>query len=120
MHPDACVILMFRPHRTDPTRVHFRLFFLVKPSTDPDHKLPAYVGNFEGVDFSGNTRPARQYYPPAHPDFGGIIMTQDYDNIACVQRGLGSRAYKGMRLSEQEQRMRHYLAEIERYVMGKK
>jgi hypothetical protein len=36
--------------------------------------------------------------------------------VPWVQRGMRSRGFKGARLSEQEQRVRHYHREIDRYL----
>ena len=112
---------MFRPHPTDPTKVYFRLFFLILPvPSDPDHRLPAYIVQPDEVDFSGQNRPPRQYYEGLDPNFGGLIYLQDYDNICAVQRGMRSKAFDGVVLSEQEQRIRHHTKEVENYVLGRK
>ena len=120
LYYDRAIFLMFRPHPTDPEKVYFRLLFRILPTDDPEHSFPAYMGIPEDIDYTGKTRPARQYYEGPDPAFGGIIMRQDYDNIVPVQQGLQSRAYKGMRFSEQEQRLRHHTSEVERYVKGEK
>jgi hypothetical protein len=45
----------------------------------------------------------------------GDVLQQDIDNMAAVQRGLASAGMAdGLRLSEQEQRVQQFHAEIDR------
>jgi hypothetical protein len=46
----------------------------------------------------------------------GFILAQDAELVPGVHRGIMSSGFKGFRLSEQEIRVRHYLAELDRYL----
>ena len=73
------------------------------------------MGVAPGTDLSGNTRPAREIVSADDASLGDVLL-QDMAMIPYVQRGLRSRGYTGARLSAQEQRMRHFHAELERYL----
>jgi hypothetical protein len=65
-------------------------------------------------DVSGNTRPPRIYTTQAAPGIGDVLE-QDVSNMPEVQAGLESGRLKGgVRLSEQEQRVQQFHAEIDR------
>ena len=63
--------------------------------------------------WNGAVRP-----PVRHPtdvaDFGAVLA-QDARRVPEVQKGLRSRAFAGYLLSESENRIRHYLAELDRF-----
>ena len=50
----------------------------------------------------------------------GEVLDQDAELLPIVQKGVRSRAFKGALYGDQEQRVRHFEAELERYVTGKK
>jgi hypothetical protein len=64
--------------------------------------------------WSGAVRPAIRH-PVVAEDFGSVL-SQDARRVPEVQKGLRSRAFKGYLLSESECRIRHYLAEIDKYL----
>ena len=119
IHPEGALMMMFRPHHKDPEKFIYSITVLVRPSDDPDFVMPAYMGVPEGTDLSGNYRPERIKLVADAQEFGPVL-TQDAVAVPWVQKGLRSRAFKGVRLSEQEQRVRHYHAEIDRFVEGRK
>lgn len=119
VHPEGVLMMMFRPHHKDPEKFIYNAMVLVRPSDDPDYRIPAYMGVPEGTDLSGNIRPERVILTADAPEFEPVL-SQDAAAIPRVQRGLRSRAFKGVRLSEQEQRVRHYHYEIDRFVEGRK
>lgn len=119
IHPEGALVQRFRPHPTNPERVIYDVTVLVHPIHDPSVTLPAYMGVPDGTDLSGNTRPARTYLTPGDGGLGPVLE-QDGVTLPHVQRGLHSRGFKGARFSEQEQRLRHYHREIERYLADQK
>lgn len=119
IHPEGALVQRFRPHPTDPERVIYDVTVLVHPIHDPSVKLPAYMGVPDGTDLSGKTRPSRTYLTPGDGGLGPVLE-QDGVTLPHVQRGLHSRGFKGARFSEQEQRLRHYHKEVDRYLTGQK
>ncbi len=118
-HPEGLLIQRFRPHPRDPQRMVYDLMVLIHPVEDPDYNVPAYMGVEAGTDLSGKARPARQII-----DYGeeglGYVINQDAVMMGYVQRGVQSRGYKGARYSHQEQQLRHWHKELERYLSGAK
>lgn len=62
------------------------------------------------------TGPRPQRIIPQKLEDWGTVLSQDVYRVPKVQRGVKSRAYEGHRLCESETRLRHYLAEIDRYL----
>ena len=120
LHPEGAQVLCFRPDPTDSEKVTFDLIFLVHPVDDPGHKLLAYMGLADDVNYTGKTRPSRSHVEPRDPKVGDEVVIQDYDNAVCVQNQMKSEVFKGLRLSEQEQRVRHYHMNVERYMSGQR
>lgn len=119
IHPEGALVQRFRPHPSDPERMIYDVTVLVHPIHDPSIKIPGYMGVDEGTDCSGATRPERRYLTPGD---GGVgpVLEQDGVMIPFVQKGMHSMGFKGARLSEQEQRVRHFHTEVDRYLAGAK
>jgi hypothetical protein len=64
--------------------------------------------------WDGSIRPEIRH-PTDVADFGAVLA-QDARRVPEVQKGLRSQAFAGYLLSESEIRIRHYLAEIDRYL----
>jgi len=100
--PEAVQVMRFLPHATDPAKCWFDVWILV-PDTKPGIRPPVNFGVEDEVDVTGKVRPARR------------TTTQDIANMPQVQLGLMSRGMaNGIRLSEQEQRVQQFHAEIDR------
>jgi phenylpropionate dioxygenase-like ring-hydroxylating dioxygenase large terminal subunit len=115
LHPEGISLLYFRPHPHDPRRFIFDVIVMMHPSDDPAIKPPAYMGLPDGTDISG-----RERVETVHVDWreGGLgeIFDQDSRLFREVQLGIESRGYRGAILSEQEQRIGHFHAELERWL----
>jgi hypothetical protein len=62
------------------------------------------------------TRPNIERIPAdVKPDLGEVL-NQDIERVAAVQRGSNSRGFRGPLWSEQEQRVRHFHRELDRYI----
>jgi len=120
VHPEGVLVQRFRPHATDPEKMIYDITVLIHPITDPLIRIPGYMGVEEGTDCTGNgPRPERRYL--IHGDGGvGPVLEQDGVMVPFVQKGMHSRGFKGARLNEQEQRLRHFQVEIDRYLNGEK
>jgi phenylpropionate dioxygenase-like ring-hydroxylating dioxygenase large terminal subunit len=111
--PEAVQVMRFLPHASDPAKCIFHVWILV-PTTKPGIRPPINFGVEDDVDVTGKIRPKRVY---THQDKAGVgdVLQQDIDNMAAVQRGLTSAGMaNGTRLSEQEQRIQQFHAEIDR------
>ncbi|WP_242770867.1 aromatic ring-hydroxylating dioxygenase subunit alpha [Sphingopyxis sp. YF1] len=119
IHPEGALVQRFRPHESDPEKMIYDVTVLIHPIRDPAIQIPAYMGVEEGTDCTGSTRPQRRYL--TRGDGGvGPVLEQDGRMIPFVQAGMHSRGFRGARLSEQEQRVRHFHREIDRYLDGEK
>jgi hypothetical protein len=73
-----------------------------------------------GLDVSGATRPAIEKVPVGVAPNLGEVLDQDVELVAAVQRGSKSRGFRGPLWSEQEQRVRHFHRELDRYINREK
>jgi phenylpropionate dioxygenase-like ring-hydroxylating dioxygenase large terminal subunit len=115
---DAMLIQVFRPHPTDPEKSYYRAISMNLPVTGTQ-EMVMDAGSFgpEAVSepgWDGEVRPPIET-PKDIEDFGSVL-SQDARRVPEVQKGLRSRAFSGYILSESEVRIRHYLAEIDRYI----
>lgn len=111
--PEAAFVFRYRPHPTDPNLCFYDFFILIHsppgtPVPEFEHHLyrhdamPLY-----GEAFSGTFDPVL-----------ANVLQQDGSNMATMQRGVQSRAFRGMILGEQEVRIRHFHQTIDRFLMG--
>ena len=117
IHPEGFLFQRFRPDPRDPESFVYDVQVILQPVENA--KPPVYMGVEDGTDCSGSTRPERQHIRHGEPGLG-FVLQQDSVLVPVVQQGLRSRAFKGPRFSEQEQRLRHFHAELDRYVTGEK
>jgi phenylpropionate dioxygenase-like ring-hydroxylating dioxygenase large terminal subunit len=117
IHPEGFLFQRFRPDPRDPEGFVYDVQVILQPVADA--KPPVYMGVEDGTDCSGRTRPERQHIRHGEPGLG-FVLQQDSVLVPVVQQGLRSRAFRGMRFSEQEQRLRHFHKELDRYLVGEK
>lgn len=117
-HPEGVFIMRFLPHATDPEKFYYDTMTLIFPTQDLKAKPPAWMGIPEGTDLTGNARPDCEHYGQGEDANLGPVLSQDSDLLPVVQRGLRSRGFKGQLWGEQEQRLRHFHAELDRYLQG--
>jgi hypothetical protein len=116
MHPEGVFIMRFLPHATDPERFYYDNMTLFRYVDDPNYTVPAWMGLPAGTDVTGATRPNVEHVPAdQRPDLGEVL-DQDVELVAAVQRGAKSRGFRGPLWSEQEQRVRHFHRELDRYI----
>jgi hypothetical protein len=73
-----------------------------------------------GMDVTGATRPDIERVPvDVRPNLGEVL-DQDVELVAAVQRGSKSRGFRGPLWSDQEQRVRHFHRELDRYINREK
>jgi phenylpropionate dioxygenase-like ring-hydroxylating dioxygenase large terminal subunit len=120
---DVCYVQRWRPHPTDPEKSSYSAISINRPvPQDKNFQLTDLAGlspDFLGPKgWDGSVRPER-LYPKELKEFG-FVLEQDARLVSQVQKGAMSRAFKGYLLSEQEVRIRHYTAELDRYLRGDK
>ena len=121
-HPEAIVLMRFLPHPTDPERHYYDNITMYRPvqASDGTYVIPAWMDVKQGTDLSGETRPEINHIPFGGTANLGLIWEQDAQILPLVQSGLRSESFKGMLLGEQEVRVRHFHAELDRYIIGNK
>ena len=116
MHPEGVFIMRFIPHPTDPERFYYDNMTMFRHVDDPGYHVPAWMGLKKGTDVSGAVRPDIEHVPvDVRPDLGEVL-DQDVELVAAVQEGVKSRGFKGPLWSQQEDRLRHFHRELDRYV----
>ena len=120
MHPEGCFLMRFMPHPTDPQRFYYDTMTLFRPAGDPNYRAPDWMGLPEDLDLSGEIRPDTEYYAVGEDANLGEVLSQDVELLDAVQVGTRSRGFKGCLWGEQEQRIRHYQREVDRYIDGEK
>ena len=89
-----------RPHATDPNKMYFDIqsYARLPAGTEPP-------------------RPAHTHHK--HGDISlGLVMDQDSYNLPRVQKGMNSRAYRGLLINYRERRIRHMNKTIDDYLFG--
>ena len=119
-HPEGVFVMRFLPHPSDPERFYYDTMTLIAPVDHPDYKVPGWMGLPEGTDVSGKVRPACEHFSAEEDGNLGLVLGQDSELLPTVQAGMRSRAFKHQLWSEQEQRLRHFHVELERYLAGEK
>ena len=120
LHPEGAFLMRFMPHPTDPEKFTYDTMTLVRPVDAPDYSVPGWMGLPEGTDTSGKTRPDIEYVPIGEAPNLGQVLDQDSELLPVVQRGIRSKGFDGAIWGEQEQRLRHFHVELNRYIDGEK
>jgi phenylpropionate dioxygenase-like ring-hydroxylating dioxygenase large terminal subunit len=120
MHPEGVFIMRFLPHAEDPGRFFYDTMILFRHVDDPNYTVPGWMGLPPGTDVSGETRPDIIEVGIGEPPGLGEVLDQDSDLLPIVQKGVSSRGFDGPLWSEQEQRVRHFHRELDRYIDGEK
>lgn len=119
-HPEGVFVMRFLPHPTDPERFYYDTMTMLLPVEAAKPEAPAWMGIPEGMDISGKTRPQCEHLGLQGAKSLGQVLEQDSELLPIVQAGMRSRAFKGQLWGEQEQRLRHFHAELDRYLNGEK
>jgi hypothetical protein len=111
---DTVILLIFKPHPTDPRKCFHHTITLCLPVSDDSPVIDPNA--FRPEDFvrgwTGEKRPPR--IVPKDLSELGPALSQDAFRISQVQRGIESECFRGSLLSESEIMIRHYLAEIDK------
>jgi carnitine monooxygenase subunit len=118
-HPEAISLHRFLPHEHDVDKLYFDTITLYYPAerADGTYVIPAWMGFPKDTDFSGDMRPEVEIFPLGEPKGIGLVLEQDAEMIPLAHLGQRSRSFKGALLGEQEQRIRHFHAELDKYMV---
>lgn len=114
-HPEGVFLMRFLPHPRDPERFFYSTMTLVEILGDGE-PVPDWMGLPEDTDTSGKTRPPIERFAAGEDGNLGLILSQDAALLPIVQQGVRSRGFRGQLWGEQEQRLRHFHAELQRYL----
>ncbi len=118
LHAEGAFLMRFMPHPTNPERFFYNTMTLWRPCDDPNYAVPAWMGLPEGTDVSGDVRPDIERTAVGEPPDLGLVLNQDAELLPVVQKGIRSKGFAGPLWSEQEQRLRHFHTELDRYLRG--
>jgi phenylpropionate dioxygenase-like ring-hydroxylating dioxygenase large terminal subunit len=113
-HPEAVFLHRFVPHATDPNRFTYDTCILYRHIEGAGLSPPAWMGLGADVDMTGETRPPIVRTGLGEPPGLGEVLDQDSELLPVVQAGARSRGFRGPLWSEQEARLRHFHAELDR------
>ena len=113
-HPEAVFLHRFVPHATDPNQFTYDTCILYRHIEGAGMAAPAWMGLGEDVDMTGETRPDIVRTALGEPPCLGEVLDQDSELLPIVQAGSRSRGFRGPLWSEQEARLRHFHAELDR------
>ena len=100
-HATRVMLFRQRPHPTDPNKMYY--------------DLQNYVRIPEGAE--PPPRPVHTQHK--HGDISlGLVLDQDSYNLPRVQKGMNSRAFKGLLINYRERRIRHMHKTIDEYIYG--
>jgi phenylpropionate dioxygenase-like ring-hydroxylating dioxygenase large terminal subunit len=117
LHPEGANLLYFRPHPDDPRKFIFDVIILMHPQKGSDIVPPAYMGLPEGVDLSGEHE-AEVIEVDWREGGLGLLFDQDSMLFTQIQEGVESLGFRGAILSQQEMRLGHFHAELDRYMQA--
>ena len=120
LHVEGAFLMRFMPHPTDPEKFYYDTMTLFRPADDPNYTVPGWMGVPEGTDVSGDVRPQIERTKIGEPANLGLVLDQDSELLPVVQQGIRSAGFDGPLWGEQEQRLRHFHAEIEAYLKGER
>ncbi len=120
MHPEGVFIMRFLPDADDPELFYYETMVLYRPVDDPGYNVPAWMGLPEDTDCTGDTRPDVIHVPVGESPELGEVLDQDSELLPVQQLGVRSRGFRGALYGDQEQRVRHFETEVERYITGAK
>lgn len=99
IHANSVMIFRQRPHETDPNKMYWDL---------QNYALPR-----EGDDLP--PRPEHRQFKGGDESLGEVL-DQDQSNLPMVQAGMNSAGFRGLWISDQELRIRHFHKTIDDYL----
>jgi phenylpropionate dioxygenase-like ring-hydroxylating dioxygenase large terminal subunit len=113
LHAEGALVMRYHPHVSDPNRCSLHILVLAHAGLPFNFYLP------EATEFEPSGRPKRIFVRHDDPDVKeriGQLLWEDIRNTRETQRGLQSRGFGRMRLSEHEQAIMYQYATMDRYL----
>ncbi len=113
--PEGGAVFRYRPHASDPAKCYYD-FFIVRhlpPGTPREERPPHQIHRHS---------PGSDYADVFDGTFDPIlanVLAQDGSNMPTMQAGVASDSFKGMILSDQELRLRHFHQTIDDFIAGR-
>lgn len=99
IHANSFMLFRQRPHESDPNKMYFDVQnYTLIPEGQPIPEPPQHRSFKYGEDTLGE------------------VLDQDASNLGMVQRGMNSRGFRGLWISNQELRVRHLHKTVDDYV----
>jgi hypothetical protein len=99
IHCNSVMLFRQRPHESDPNKMYF--------------DLQNYTLMPEGAE--APERPAHRAFKHGEESLGEVL-DQDASNLPMIQAGMNSEGYRGLWISNQELRIRHFHKTIDDYL----
>lgn len=116
-HPEAVFLHRFKPNGYDPEQFTYDTTIIYRHVDVPGYGAPLWMGLGDEVDLTGETRPEVVHTGLGEPPGMGEVLDQDSDLLPIVQAGARSRGFRGPLWGEQEARLRHFHAELDRWMV---
>ena len=99
IHCNSVMIFRQRPHETDPNRMYYDLQnYALVPDGEPWPERPPHRQFKNGEESIGE------------------VLDQDASNLPMIQRGMNSAGFRGLWISDQELRIRHFHKTLDDYL----
>jgi hypothetical protein len=115
MNFEVVLLQRLQPHPTDPERYYMTPIVLYRPGSVSGRGLPPFL-TVPGLDLNPKSIPDTKHYSLQDGFHLGPLIAEDVNIIAKTLLGVKSRGYKGPIWGEQEQRLRHFHKEYDRYM----
>ncbi len=113
--PEGGAVFRYRPHATDPGKCYYDFFIIShlppdapRPERPPRRVHPHVPGDNYAEVFAGTFDPVL-----------ANVLAEDGSNMPTMQAGVASDSFRGMILSEQEIRLRHFHQTIDDFIAGR-
>ncbi len=113
--PEGGAVFRYRPHATDPGRCYYDFFIVSRPppgaarAERPPHRVHSHEQQVDYAEaFKGTFDPVL-----------ANVLAQDGSNMTTMQQGVASDSFRGMILSDQEARLRHFHKTIDDFIAGR-
>ena len=112
--PEGGAVFRYRPHATDPNKCYYDFLIMAhRPPGSPKHQRPPHRVH----PHSENPDYAAAFDGTFDPILANVLR-QDGSNMVSMQNGVKSDSFKGMKLCDQELRLRHFHQTIDRFISG--
>ena len=111
--PEGGVVFRYRPHASDPNICYYDFMIIAHlPPGTPKRDIDRQVHSHGSPEHYANA------FDGTFDPILANVLQQDGSNMETMQRGVQSRGFKGMILSDQEVRLRHFHQVVDKFISG--